>query len=306
MKDMAVDSIGDRTVAGGKGKTDGNANGGICQKGYGAGHEEYVGRVPIWSLKQECVPGIGPGEDKWLYITDNGDAARRLRDQGEAVLIWLHEDNGDQDFSGFYYAVTEPEELEEEFLERVYRRQKGLPWQILETARCLVRETVPEDVEAFYQIYSHPAITRHMEGLYPDVEQEKQYIREYIKKVYTYYEYGVWTVLEKGTGMVVGRAGFACREGYEEPELGFVIGVPWQHKGYAGEVCRAVLAYGFGRLDFEQVQAMVEPGNAASFHLCQRLGFQKAEQVVLGGREYQRLVLAREGGRKLLNASGNL
>ncbi len=252
--------------------------------------EGYMGRVPIRDLRQAGVPGAGPGEEKWLYITDAADIAVRLRDQGEAVLVWLHENNTDQDFSGFLYAVTEPEELEPEFLERVYRRQKGLPWQILETRRCVVRETVPEDVVAFYGIYSHPSITRHMEDLYPDVEQEKQYIREYVDKVYTYYEYGVWTVLEKATGEVIGRAGFSHREGYEEPELGFVIGVPWQHRGYAWEVCQAVLEYGFGSLGFERVQAIVEPGNTASLYLCRKLGFRKAGTVVIGGREYWRLL----------------
>ena len=80
-------------------------------------------------------------------------------------------------------------------MEKVYRRLKGLPWDILETKRCLIRETVPEDVDSFYEIYSDPAITKFMEDLYPEKEQEKAYIREYIEKIYTYYEFGVWTIV---------------------------------------------------------------------------------------------------------------
>ena len=226
------------------------------------------------------------GQRGVLYLTDDAGTARGLREAGEAVLIYLHPGNRDQDFSGFLFAVEDPEDLEPEYIERAYRRLKGLPWNILRTARCLIRETIPEDVESFYQIYSHPAITEYMEGLYPEVEEERQYVRDYIEKVYTFFGFGVWTVIERETGAVIGRAGFSYREGFDEPELGFIIGVPWQRRGYAEEVCRAVLAYGWSALEFQQVQALVEPENIPSVRLCEKLGFRKAEVVDVGKKEY--------------------
>ncbi len=225
-----------------------------------------------------------------LYVTDDARTAEELRQNGEAVIIYLHPENSGQDFSGFLFAVEDPENLEREYIDRVYRRLKGMPWNILETARCVIRETVPEDVEAFYRIYNDPAITKYMEGLYPDVEEEKQYIREYIDKIYTFYGFGVWTIIERESGAIIGRAGISYREGYEDPELGFIIGVPWQRKGYAYEVCRAILAYGWVALEFEQVQALVEPDNIPSIKLCERLGFREKEKVVLQGKEYSRLI----------------
>lgn len=226
-----------------------------------------------------------------LYITDDEETARFLRDRGEAVLIYFHEGNRNQDFSGFIFGVEDPESPEEGYLERVYRRLKGLPWNILETERCLIRETRPEDVDAFYQIYSNPAITEFMEDLYPEKEQEREYIREYIEKVYAYYEFGVWTVVEKESGDIIGRAGFSYREGYDEPELGFIIGVPWQRKGYAEEVCRAILNYGWENLGFDRVQVLVEVWNEASLKLCGKLGFHAAEELTMGDRQYFRLIL---------------
>ena len=229
-----------------------------------------------------------------LYVTDDAQTARSLRERGEAVLIYLHRDNQDQDFSDFFYAVEDPDNLEAEYVDKVYRRLKGLPWDILETERCLIRETTPEDVDEFFQIYSDPAITKYMDGLYPEPEEEKQYIREYIEKVYTFYEFGVWTVVERKSGAVIGRAGFAYREGYNDPELGFIIGVPWQRKGYAEEVCRAVLEYGWSVLGFEQVQVLVEPGNEVSLRLCTKLGFQEKEKLKLQGKVYKRLLLTHQ------------
>ena len=233
-----------------------------------------------------------PGaESDVLYVTDDGQMARSLRERGEAVLIYLHRGNQDQDFSDFFYAVEDPENLDMEYVDKVHRRLKGLPWNILETEHCLVRETTPEDVDDFFHIYSDPAITKYMDGLYPEPEQEKQYIREYIEKVYAFYEFGVWTVVERESGAVIGRAGFAIREGYSEPELGFIIGVPWQRKGYAEEVCRAVLEYGWSVLGFEQVQALVEPGNEVSLRLCAKLGFRERERIEMQGKAYIRLLL---------------
>ncbi len=231
------------------------------------------------------------GQTGILYVTDDESTAKRLRDSGEAVLIYFHDGNRNMDFSGFLFGVEEPENLDEDYAEKVYCRLKGIPWDILETKRCRIRETVPEDVDAFYEIYSDPAITEFMEDLYPEKEQEKAYIREYIEKIYTYYEFGVWTIVEKNTGDVIGRAGFSYRAGYDEPELGFIIGVPWQRKGYAEEACRAILDYGWNNLCFDRVQVLVETENEPSLRLCDKLGFHGADELTMDDKRYFRLIL---------------
>ena len=93
------------------------------------------------------------------------------------------------------------------------------------------------------------------------------------------------------TGQVIGRAGFSNREGCEDPELGFVIGVPWQRQGYATEVCKALLEYGKEELGFEQVQMLVMPENEISLHLAERLGFSQLDQVTWEGTCYERLLM---------------
>lgn len=190
------------------------------------------------------------------------------------------------DFSGIPYAVTDIDDLDERYLERIWRRYRGLPWDICGTERCLVRETVPEDVDSFYRIYSDESITAYMEGLFEDKEKEKQYIRDYIEKVYGFYGFGMWTVCLKETGKVIGRAGLSMREGFEEPELGYVIGKKWQRQGIAAEVCREILAYGRDELGFERVRALMHPGNTASKRLCCKLGFLYGKEIVLDSEVY--------------------
>lgn len=234
----------------------------------------------------EGATGTGEGT---LFITDSGKWGSLLVKKKLPVLGWLHEPETAQE-APLPYCMENPAELDVSYLDRVYRRFHNIPWDILETERCLIRETVEEDVDSFYEIYSDPEMVRYTEALYPEIEQEKQYVREYIEKVYRYFEFGVWTVLWKETGEVIGRAGFSVRGGYDLPELGFVIGMPWQRKGIAYEICKAILDYGAAEFGFEKVQVLVEPGNEASLGLCRKLGFDGEQVVTEGNKEYFLLI----------------
>ena len=89
-------------------------------------------------------------------------------------------------------------------------------------------------------------------------------------------------------GEVIGRVGFSYREGFEEPEIGFVIGVPWQNQGLAYEVCSALMTYAREELYFEVVQAFVMPENRSSRRLCEKLGLRKIGSLRMGGIKYDR------------------
>lgn len=228
------------------------------------------------------------GEDtSILYLTDDPQVYNVLAAVSAVppALIYLHGGNRDEDFGDARYALEEPEETEPEYLERVYRRCHNLPWEILVTERCWLRETVEEDVESFWEMYQNTELTLYTERLYPSPEAERGYIREYRTLVYAFYEFGVWTVLDRRTGAVVGRAGLSVREGCDLPELGFVIGGKWQGRGLAEEVCRGILAYACEQLGFERIQVLVHEENEVSLHLCRKLGFrQQAAPMNMGRR----------------------
>ena len=156
----------------------------------------------ICSQAPEQSPGTE--EDGVLWITDQGQRAQELLRFDCPVLAWLHEYNRDQDFSGVRYACENLEELDVDYLEKVYRRYVGIPWDILTTDRCLVRETGAEDLDALYEIYAEPSVTQYTEGLYPEREQEEAYLKDYTENMYYFYNYGVWTICDKTTGQVIG------------------------------------------------------------------------------------------------------
>ena len=172
----------------------------------------------------------------------------------------------------------------------MYRRLAGIPWDILETERLYIRESTVEDVADFYRIYSGPSITDYLEDLFANPDEERAYMENYIHHMYGFYGFGMWTVIEKAGRRIIGRAGLDVREGYELPELGFVIEKEYQGKGYAKEACDAILTYAKEELAFDRVQALVEEENRASLQLLTNLGFTYEKKVTERSINYQLMI----------------
>ena len=135
------------------------------------------------------------------------------------------------------------EEVAMTFLQRVYERHFNIPWTILETERCIVRELELSDLDDLFSMYAEPGMTDYMEGLY-EYEEELEYQKAYIENMYRFYGYGIWLVFEKKTGTLIGRAGVEHREELNgDMELGYAIRTSFQHQGYAYEVCQAIMQY---------------------------------------------------------------
>lgn len=237
------------------------------------------------AAKQLPLPRAG-----LLVISDSPKKVKEFASAGFYVIGFYHEKNGNEMFEGVPYAVSDVEELTERSYEEVYRRLAGIPWDILETERLYVRESMIEDVGDFYCIYGEPSITDYVEELFENPDEERAYMEDYISHMYGFYGFGMWTVIEKSGNEIIGRAGLDVREGYELPELGFVIKKSYQRKGYAEEACRAILTYAKESLLFDRVQALVEEANAASVSLLVKLGFAYQREVLERGKTYQLMI----------------
>ena len=224
----------------------------------------------------EPAPPVDPG---FLYLADSHETAERMKESGACIAGFLHDGNRSERFPGLRVVFDEPDEVDTDSYRKAWQRLSGLPWTILTTEHLTVRETVVEDVEDFYAIYRDPSMTEYQEGLFADPEDEKRYTADYIRRVYGLLGFGVWTVLLTDEQRIIGRAGFSIRQGFQEIELGFMIGRPWQGHGYAYEVCSAILDYGRDVLLLPRVQALVKEENAASVHLCEKLGFARDGEV---------------------------
>lgn len=154
---------------------------------------------------------------------------------------------------------------------------------MLDTERLYLREQTEEDLDRLYEIYSSENITRYMEGLYDNREEELEFTRAYIKNMYQFYGYGVWIVCLKENDEIIGRAGLSNRmvDGINELELGYVIGEEYQGKGYAVEVCSAICRFAKEWLCAGKLVCFMRKENIPSIRLAKKLGFDYVTEVAV-------------------------
>lgn len=231
-------------------------------------------------ISEEDDSFVLPGDKKeMLVICDSGRLAERLFDQGYYVIGLWHELNTGEHFRNLKYIFSNLTDIDFDSFVKTYQRYAGEPWEVIRTDRLIIRETTLEDIDEFYKIYADPDMTRYMEGLFDDPADEKRYQKDYIEKVYGLMGFGVWTLVRRSDGRIIGRAGYSVRNGFEDVELGFLIGKEFQRQGYAYEACSEILKFGQEILLFDKVQTLVKKENEVSLHLCEKLGFIPVEET---------------------------
>ncbi len=184
------------------------------------------------------------------------------------------------------------EEVDFYFLERIYNRKHHIPWRVIDTKRCYLREMQEEDLDALYELYAGKDMTKYIEPLYADRAKEAEYMRAYIANQYYYYGYGMWVVIEQATGKLIGRAGLDNRKIHDEIELemGYAVAADHHRQGYATEICLAIISYAEEFLEFPRINCLVDQENEASVQLLLKLGFSWKEEILTDGEWMQRYV----------------
>jgi len=101
-------------------------------------------------------------------------------------------------------------------------------------------------------------------------------------------------LVERSSGEVIGFSGLMpCTVlGASEFELGFVLARKAWGKGYAQEIGRAQLQFGFSRLHLGRILAQVAPANIASVSALSKIGMQLHSTVVSPGRGVRHIYAA--------------
>lgn len=241
-------------------------------------------RIRFVKREEDPVPVMGELEAagaETLCLTDSARILTALLAGGAAAAGFLHRANRAEKLKGVDYLLEEPQWLSRDSLQKVWQRQRRLPWTILETARCLVREFTAGDLEDIYLLYDEEA-DRFLEAPSQNREREAEILRAYIDRIYRLYGYGQWAVLDKTGGTLIGRMGYSFPTGAEaslgaDASFGFLLRRDFRHLGIAREVCSALVRYGFEELGFTSVSAEAAPENRASDALLRELGFERVE-----------------------------
>lgn len=203
------------------------------------------------------------GTEYPVTISDDSEALQAAYAAGGAIIgVWEEQaEREGRRFDNCLYLVTDPADADEAILKRVVCRRLGLPWIIGETKRLLIREFChgdPLEPEAWAE---GPEGEERLVFCSPDSR------KAYIESQYRFCESGLWALVEKETGAVIGKAGITGKE------LGYHIYPPYRRQGFALEACREIIRYGREEMGLKKLTLKVAGDNPASAALAGRLGF---------------------------------
>ena len=149
---------------------------------------------------------------------------------------------------------------------------------IIETERLLLREMTPDDFDALYEIFSDAETMAHYPAPF-DAEAVRVWIRRNTER-YSTYGFGLWAVVLKSTGAVIGDCGLTMQliDGEELPEIGYHIHKKHWRNGFAKEAAAAVRDWAFANTQFDTLYAYMKHTNLASAATAAAIGMKKIKE----------------------------
>jgi len=157
--------------------------------------------------------------------------------------------------------------------------------KILETGRLILLNFIMEDDKALLEIMS--------DGGMPHLTQfgplDINYARGFLNRMLESYKdngFGLWAVVEKETGNLIGHCGIhrvKINETEEKPELAYRIYKKLWGKGYATEAATAVRDYAFSVLKLPEIVSCIAHDNARSMRVAEKVGLTYWKEGVFKG-----------------------
>lgn len=143
---------------------------------------------------------------------------------------------------------------------------------ILETERLILREMTDSDLPGLKAIMQDEKTMYAYNGTYSDDEVSAWLGRQ--KARYANYGFGLWAVILKETGEMIGQCGITMQDwnGREVMEVGYLFNRNFWHHGYAAEAARGCRDYAFEKLGAQEVFSIIRDTNIPSQNVAKRNG----------------------------------
>lgn len=148
------------------------------------------------------------------------------------------------------------------------------------TPRLIIREAQLSDADFMLRLLNEPAWKEFIGDFGVNDQRaavayvEQQFLAAYPEGL------GFWVVELQEEGTPIGVCGVKKRPFLENVDFGFGFLTDYCGQGYAAEAARRVLTHVREVIGLDYLLAIVQPDNAASITLLQRLGFQYTESMV--------------------------
>lgn len=152
----------------------------------------------------------------------------------------------------------------------------------LATDRLILREFTDEDWRPIHEMERDPDVVRYLTKE-PQTEADAQdYVAGILmsavvipRMVYDF------AITARGDDAYLGRCGLKREDADPRTAMvWYVVAPAHQRKGYAAEALRAVVGFGFAQLGLHRIYADIDPRNAPSARVVEKVGMRKEAHLV--------------------------
>lgn len=144
----------------------------------------------------------------------------------------------------------------------------------LTTRRLHLRRFRPDDVDGLHACFGDPEAMRFWNSPAAKSSAETARWVKALGDAKSPHTWLGWALAKKSSDRCIGMVNYHHREQRNRRlEIGYILAPALQGKGFMTEALQAMLAYCFADLNVHRVEAIIDPGNAASIRLATRLGF---------------------------------
>jgi len=153
---------------------------------------------------------------------------------------------------------------------------------VLETQRLLLRPVKTTDLDDLFRIYGDPATnTFNPAGPYPDISHTRNVLARWTQH-WVDHGFGNWAITEKESPEhIIGFGGLSirCFENEAVNNLGYRFETDVWGKGYATELARFSVNFGFRKLDHQEISATVRANHLASQNVLTKSGLRFVKEI---------------------------
>ena len=150
---------------------------------------------------------------------------------------------------------------------------------MISTSRLEIKPFTDADAQSFFDLASDDGFNAYSIKIYrqQNLETARQWIIDN--------QNSKWAVWEKSSGILLGVGGLTPweLEGEKLVDITYRLRSLAQGKGYGLELAKALVEYGFNKLNLKEITATITPDNIPSIKLAEKLGMKFDQTIILFG-----------------------
>ena len=229
----------------------------------------------LFSL-QSVIKNLGYEEKDGIILTSADNCSEELLSSGLMAVIYDESLGKDLPY-GIDLIVGSFEEVEADFLIKLWSHKNGVPCSVANTERTVIRELCEKDVDEVIKISRQEHIIRFVEDGRVSESEQRDKLLAYMENIYRFYDFGIWGIFEKKTGILIGVISLDLLKTTEnaEYEAGFFIRKEKLDLGFGKETLDAVVHYAKNKLEALRLIAITDKENIGAVKLLEKCGFKE-------------------------------